>query len=92
MNERKDMSANSGEAASLARIRTENRRRFMRRLRTWILIAVAVIVALILAIRIFSWPLNKLQSLIDKIPLIPCIVMDSVIMIAAIVTNILIPY
>ena len=46
MNERKDMSANSGEAASPARIRTENRRRFMRRLRTWILIAVAVIVAL----------------------------------------------
>ena len=55
-------------------------------------LTIAVIVALILAVRIFSWPLNKLQSLIDKIPLIPCIVMDSVIMIAAIVTNILIPY
>lgn len=55
-------------------------------------LTIAVIVALILAVRIFSWPLNKLQSLIDKIPLIPCIVMDSAIMIAAIVTNILIPY
>ena len=55
-------------------------------------ITIAVVTALILALSIFSWPLNKLQKLIDRIPLIPCIIVDCVILAAAVVTNILIPY
>ena len=52
-------------------------------------LTLAVIVALILLIGIFSWPLRKLQALIDKIPLIPCIVLDGVILAAAIVGQLL---
>ncbi|MBQ3285815.1 MAG: hypothetical protein IJH40_09280 [Ruminococcus sp.] len=55
-------------------------------------ITIAIVTALILALSIFSWPLNKLQKLIDKIPLIPCIVIDLVILAAAITVNILVPY
>lgn len=52
----------------------------------------AVVVALILSTDLFMWPLRKLQSLIDQIPLIPCIVIDCVILAAAAAVNILIPY
>ena len=51
----------------------------------------AVLTALILSFDVFSWPLRKLQTLIDKIPLIPCFVMDSVILITAAVVNIWFP-
>ena len=54
-------------------------------------LTVAVLTALLLSFDIFSWPLRKLQVLIDKIPLIPCIVMDSVMLIAAAVVNIWFP-
>ena len=51
----------------------------------------AVLTALILSFDVFSWPLRKLQWLIDKIPPIPCFVMDSVILITAAVVNIWFP-
>ena len=54
-------------------------------------LTIAVLTALLLSFDIFSWPLRKLQALIDKIPLIPCIVMDSVMLIAAAVVNIWFP-
>ena len=54
-----------------------------------VVLAAAVIVALILSLSIFHLPLRKLQELIDRIPLVPCIVMDSLIFIAATVVNIL---
>ena len=55
-------------------------------------LSIAVAAALLLATRLFSYPLRQLQKLIEKIPLIPCIVMDSVILIGAIITNILVPF
>ncbi|MBQ9679275.1 MAG: hypothetical protein IJV48_01140 [Ruminococcus sp.] len=51
----------------------------------------AVMAALILSFGIFALPLRKLEQLIGKLPLIPCIVMDAVILAGAIVTNLLIP-
>ena len=54
-------------------------------------LSIAVLTALILSFSIFSWPLRKLQHLIEKLPLIPCIVMDSVILITATVINIWFP-
>ena len=54
-----------------------------------VVLAAAVIVTLILSLSIFHLPLRKLQELIDKIPLVPCIIMDSLIFIAATVVNIL---
>ena len=54
-----------------------------------VVLAAAVIVTLILSLSIFHLPLRKLQELIDRIPLVPCIVMDSLIFIAATVVNIL---
>ena len=47
----------------------------------------AVIVALILSFGIFSWPLRKLEELIKKIPPVPCIIMDSVLLVTAILVN-----
>ncbi|MBQ3266079.1 MAG: hypothetical protein IJH07_09925 [Ruminococcus sp.] len=55
-------------------------------------ITIAVIAAFLLALRVFSLPLNKLQALINKLPLIPCIVMDCLILAAAVAVNILVPY
>ena len=52
----------------------------------------AVVTALILSLSVFSWPLRKLQHLIEKIPLIPCIVMDSVILLTALLLNIISPF
>lgn len=51
----------------------------------------AVMAALILSFGIFALPLRKLEQLIGKLPLIPCFVMDAVILAGAIVTNLLIP-
>lgn len=51
----------------------------------------AVLTALLLSFDVFSWPLRKLQGLIERIPLIPCVVMDSAILIAATVVNLWFP-
>lgn len=54
-------------------------------------LTIAVIVALILSLSIFHWPLRKLEELINKIPLVPCIVMDGVILAGALAVNLLVP-
>lgn len=54
-------------------------------------LTIAVLTALILSLSIFSWPLRKLQQLIAKIPFIPCVVMDCVILLGAIAVNIWLP-
>lgn len=52
-----------------------------------VILSVAVIIALILSLSVFSLPLRKLQALIDKLSLVPCIVLDGVILAAAIAVN-----
>lgn len=47
----------------------------------------AVVLALLLSFSVFSWPLRKLEHLINKIPKIPCIIMDVVIIAAAITAS-----
>lgn len=47
----------------------------------------AVAAALMLSFGVFSWPLRKLEHLINKIPTIPCVIMDAVILIAAAIAN-----
>ena len=61
---------------------------------TWkiVVLSIAVITALILALGIFSWPLDKLEALIKKLPLPACIAIDGAILAAAIVINIVFPY
>ena len=48
-----------------------------------VILSGSVVIALILALSIFSWPLRKLQELIEKIPFIPCVVTDGLILAAA---------
>ena len=54
-------------------------------------LSIAVLVALILSFSIFSYPLRKLQELIQKMPTAACFIMDGVILAAAIVVNIIVP-
>lgn len=55
-------------------------------------LTIAVIAALLLSLSVFSIPLRKLSALIEKIPRIPCLIMDGVILAAAVAANILFPY
>ena len=55
-------------------------------------LTIAVITALILSLGIFSYPLRKLQELIQKIPLVPCCIIDGVILTGAVLINVLVPY
>lgn len=55
-----------------------------------VVLIAAVVAALLLSFGVFSWPLRKLEHLINKIPRVPCIIMDVVILAAAIIVNFLV--
>ena len=54
-------------------------------------LTLAVVVALVLSLSIFSWPLNKARELIGKMPPVACLVTDGLMLAAAIAVNNIIP-
>ena len=56
----------------------------------FVVLTAAVLVALILAIPIFSWPLNKLLAAVRTMPKLACYTMDLVLILGAIVGNLII--
>ena len=55
-----------------------------------VVLSSAVVLALVLAIPIFTWPLNKLLEQVRTMPKLACLTMDVVLIIGAIVGNLLI--
>ncbi len=54
-------------------------------------LTIAVVAALLLSLSIFSWPLRKMQELIQKLPPAVCFVMVGVMIAAAVTVNMLVP-
>ena len=57
-----------------------------------IVLTLALVTALILSIWIFSWPLRKFEEQIKKMSLTTCLIMDALILAAALAVNLLVPY